>query len=261
VSTRRVSELSIDTPEGVTFSYLLATPVSRGLAWAIDAAAISAASSVLSKACQATGVLSSDLALALGVVLYFVVSIGYGIVLEWRWRGQTLGKRVLGLRVIDAQGLRLQFSQIALRNLVRALDLLPGLYLVGGSASLFSRYGQRLGDMAANTVVAQEQRRALPDLEQVAPARYNSLAAWPHLAARLRSLVNPRAVPIAVRAVASRDSLDPIARVEVFHDLAAYFQSLVDFPDSALEGLTDEQFVRSALRVIYGSLSGAATRN
>jgi hypothetical protein len=173
-------------------------------------------------------------------------------VLEWRWRGQTLGKRLLGLRVIDAQGLRLQLPQIALRNLLRAVDALPLFYLVGGTASLVSRYGQRLGDLAANTVVAHERTRQEPDLDQIAPARYNSLLAYPHLAARLRSLANPEAVGIGVRAIAQRDGYDPAARVELFRELGGYFRSLVQFPEAAVEGLTDEQYVRSALRVIVG---------
>jgi uncharacterized RDD family membrane protein YckC len=172
-------------------------------------------------------------------------------VLEWRWRGQTLGKRLLGLRVIDSHGLRLQLSQIALRNLLRAVDSLPLFYLIGGIASLVNRYGQRLGDLAANTVVAHEPNRQEPNLDQIAPARYNSLLAFPHLAARLRSLASPEAVGIAVRAVAQRDGYDPSARVQLFRELAAYFRSLVEFPEAAVEGLTDEQYVRSALRIIY----------
>ena len=130
VNTRKNS-LTIETPEGVVFSYELATPVTRALAWAVDAAVIGAASMTASTVSQGANILSPDVAKALGVVLYFVISTGYGIVLEWRWRGQTLGKRLLGLRVIDAQGLRLQLSQIALRNLLRAVDALPLFYLVG----------------------------------------------------------------------------------------------------------------------------------
>ena len=253
----RQRSLTIETPEGVVFSYQLATPVTRALAWAVDAAAIGVASSITAKVSQALSVVSADLANALGLGLYFVISMGYGIVLEWRWRGQTLGKRLLGLRVVDAQGLRLQFPQIALRNLLRVLDMLPLLYLVGGIAALTSRKGQRLGDLAANTVVAHERMWLAPDLEQIAPARYNSLLAWPHLAARLRSLASPDAVGLAVQALARRDGYHPAARVELFGELAGYFRSLVQFPEAALEGLTDEQYVRSALRVIYG---GAGSR-
>ena len=243
--------LTIETPEGVVFSYELATPALRGLAWLIDACAIAAASYAVGKAVDALAFVGTDFAAAIGVLSYFVISVGYGIVLEWRWRGQTVGKRVLGLRVIDAQGLRLQLPQIALRNLMRLFDSLPIFYLVGGIAALVSRNAQRLGDLAANTVVAREAVRREPDLEQIAPAKYNSLAAHKHLAARLRSVVSPDAVAVAVRAVMQRDSFDPAARIELFGELAGYFRSLVEFPESAVEGLTDEQYVRSALRVIY----------
>ena len=210
-TTARKTSLTIETPEGVVFSYELATPVTRALAWAVDAAAISAASKVAATVCQAANLISPDWAAALGVALYFAISVAYGIVLEWHWRGQTLGKRVLGLRVIDAQGLRLQFPQIALRNLLRVVDALPLVYLVGGIASLVSRNGQRLGDLAANTVVAHERNRQEPNLDQIAPAKYNSLLAYPHLAARLRSLARPEAVGIAVRALSQRDGYEPTA--------------------------------------------------
>ncbi len=255
----RKNSLTIETPEGVVFSYELATPVTRALAWSVDAAVIAAASMTAQSVSQAANILSPDWARALGLALYFVISTGYGIVLEWRWRGQTLGKRLLGLRVIDAQGLRLQLSQIVLRNLLRAVDSLPLLYLIGGTASLVSRYGQRLGDLAANTVVAHQRSPQEPDLEEIASARYNSLAAYPHLAARLRSLAGPEAVGIAVRAITQRDGFDPSARVELFCELADYFRSLVRFPEAATEGLTDEQYVRSALRVIYGNIARSRT--
>ena len=252
MSGGRQSSLTIETPEGVRFSYELATPAVRALAWSVDAGAIGVASYAAAKAAEVGNFLSQDLAKALGIALYFAISMAYGIVLEWRWRGQTLGKRLFGLRVIDAQGLRLQFPQIAVRNLLRFVDALPLLYLVGGAAAFLNRRGQRLGDLAANTVVARERGRREPDLEQIAPAKYNSLLAWPHLAARLRSRAQPEAVGLAVRAVARRDGYRPAARVELFRELAAYFRSLAPFPEAAVEGLTDEQYVRSALRVIYG---------
>ena len=251
----RQSSLTIETPEGVVFRYELATPATRAIAWAVDAAAIGAVSTTAASIAQSANILSADWAKALGVALYFAISTAYGMVLEWRWRGQTLGKQLFGLRVIDADGLRLQFSQIAIRNLLRAVDSLPLFYLVGGTACLVGRFGQRLGDLAANTVVARERRREQPDLEQIAPARYNSLLAHPHLAARLRSLANPEAVGLAVRALSQRDGYEPAARVELFRELGDYFRSLVQFPEIAVEGLTDEQYVRSALRVIYGGTS------
>lgn len=251
--------LRIATPEGVVFSYQLATPVSRGLAWTVDAAAIAGVSYLISRLCSVAGFLSADVANFLSAVLYFVISIGYGIVLEWRWRGQTLGKRVLGLRVIDVHGLRLQFSQIALRNLLRPVDILPVFYLVGGFTAFWTRSGQRLGDLAASTVVAHEPYWEAPDLEPVAPGKYNSLAAYPHLAARLRSTANPEAVAYALQAVASRDRFTASGRVELFQEIAAYFRSLAQFPDEALEGFSEEQFVRAVLRVIFNPVDSRST--
>jgi uncharacterized RDD family membrane protein YckC len=253
----RASSLSIETPEGVIFSFELATPVTRALAWAVDATAIGCLAYGAGKLAQIAGALDNDLAAAVSVGGFFAISVGYGIVLEWRWRGQTIGKRLLGLRVMDARGLRLHLPQIVLRNLIRLVDALPLLYLVGGVACFFSRNGQRLGDLAANTIVVSDQKSAReaqwhgPNLELIADAKYNSLQAYPHLAARLRSLASPEAVGLAVRAIAGRERYRPLARVELFGDLARYFQSLVKFPDQAVESLTDEQYVRSVLRVIY----------
>ena len=98
--------------------------------------------------------------------------------------------------------------------------------------------------------MARERLFAEPDLEQIAPAKYNSLLAYPHLAARLRSLVSPIAVGFAIQAATERDTYAPLARLELFEDLATYFRALVQFPPAALEGLTDEQYVRSVLRVV-----------
>jgi uncharacterized RDD family membrane protein YckC len=245
------STLIIETPEGITFSFDLATPVTRSLAWAVDAAAIGAITYCTGKLSQMAGAWSADWANALSMALYFIISMLYSMVLEWRWRGQTVGKRLLGLRVIDAQGLQLRFAQVALRNLIRAADMLPLTYLVGGMTALLSHNGQRLGDLAGNTVVIRERQPEQPDLETIAPARYNSLAGYPNLAARLRSLTDPEAAAMALKALAQRDNFEPMARIQVFGDLAGYFRGLAPFPEAALEGLTDEQYVRSVLGVIY----------
>ena len=248
----RASALRIETPEGVVFSLRLASPVLRALAWGVDALVLAAAATVIEKSVRVFAMLGTDWATALTVFLYFAASMAYAMIFEWYWRGQTLGKRLFGLRVVDAQGLRLRPAQVVLRNLLRAIDFLPAAYLVGVTACLVSRKGQRLGDLAANTVVLREAKLLEPDVEQIAPVKYNSLLAFPHLAARLRSRVDPEAVRIAVTALAMRDGYEPPARVELFGELADYFRALVGFPEEAVEGLTDEQYVRSAVRAIYG---------
>jgi uncharacterized RDD family membrane protein YckC len=246
------SALVIETPEGVSFSLRLASPVLRTLAWAVDGAIVMTASMVIGRASAALAVVGADWSNALAVLLYFAVSVAYGMAFEWYWRGQTPGKRLCGLRVVDVQGLRLRPAQVVLRNLLRSIDFLPAAYLVGVAACLLSREGQRLGDLAANTVVLREMQWQEPDVERIAPARYNSLLAFPHLAARLRSRVDPEVVRIAVAALACRDGYAPAARVQLFGELTGYLRSLAEFPEAAVEGLTDEQYVRSAVRAIYG---------
>jgi uncharacterized RDD family membrane protein YckC len=245
------TSLQIRTPEGIVFSQTLASPVSRFLAWVIDFFAIIAAIMVVQIVVVLLAILSPDFAMALNVFLYFAISIGYGIALEWLWRGQTIGKRVLRLRVVDAEGMRLAFHQIAIRNLLRTVDTLPGMYLVGGLAAFFSRKAQRLGDLAANTIVIRIPRISQPDLEQLLPDKFNSLRAYPHLTARMRQRVTPAEASLALQAVMRRDEFDPEARVQLFSELASHFKAKVEFPAEATEGITDEQYMRNVLDILY----------
>lgn len=247
----RADVLTIRTPEGIVFSLPLAGPLTRFLAFSVDLAAVSVAGTVIGTVLGAFGVLSIDLARAFAGVAYFAISIGYGILAEWLWRGQTVGKRLLRLRVVDERGLRLQPSQIVVRNLLRFVDLLPVFYLVGGAAMVLTRRAQRLGDIAAGTVVVRALRPAEPDLDQVLAGKYNSLREHPHLAARLRQQVGPEEASLALRAVLRRDGLDPAARVALFRDLAAHFRPLVEFPPDSVEGIADEQYVRNVVDVVF----------
>src|SRR5438128_934051 len=140
----KTNTLLIKTPEGIVFALQLAGPVTRFVAWSVDVLCVIALAILASRLTSLAGWISGDFANALMTVGYFVISAGYGMALEWFWRGQTIGKRLLRLRVVDAHGLRLHFSQIAIRNLLRFVDLLPVCYMVGGLACFFSRKAQRL---------------------------------------------------------------------------------------------------------------------
>jgi hypothetical protein len=188
---------------------------------------------------------------AIALLLQFVVMMGYSIYCEWFWRGQTFGKRALRLRVVDAQGLRLKFSQVVIRNLLRFVDMLPMLYLVGGVACLVSRRAQRLGDFAANTIVIRLPRLTEPNLDQLMAGKYNSLRDHPHLEARLRQRVSATEAGLALQALLRRELLDPRARVELFAAIAEHFRAKVAFPPEVTEGITDEQYVRNIVDSLY----------
>lgn len=249
--TDRINTLIIKTPEGVEFSLRLAGPITRFLAWAIDLATIIAIISIINVLFAILGILSRDLAAAANIIGFFIVSIGYGILTEWYWQGQTLGKKLLRLRVMDSQGLRLQFSQVVIRNLLRFIDSLPALYLVGGLVCLLSQRAQRLGDFAANTIVTWNPRVYEPDLSQLLEGKYNSFHDYPHLEARLRQHVTPSEAQIAVQSIMRRDTLDPQARIALFRDIRAYFQTLVTFPQEATDGISDERYVRNVVEAVF----------
>lgn len=243
--------LRIRTPEGVEFSQILAGPVVRFAAWVIDMAAVGTLLSVVGMVAGLLGLASGDIAVALYTFLYFVLSIGYGLALEWLWRGQTIGKKLLRLRVVDAEGLKLQFHQIVVRNLLRFVDSLPLFYVVGGSACWFSRKFQRLGDLAANTLVIRQPVIPQPDVEHLVAGRFNSLRHHPHLEARLRQQVGADAAALALQALLRRDDFDPAARIELFSELAAFFRAAVPFPADATDGLSDEHYVRNVVDILY----------
>lgn len=197
------------------------------------------------------GILSPSFAVAFYVITYFAVSVGYGILLEWAWRGQTIGKKLLRLRVVDVEGMRLQFNQIVTRNLLRVVDALPMFYFVGGLVCWFNRNCQRLGDIAANTIVIRTPRITEPDLDQLLAGKFNSLRQYPHLAARLRQHVSAGEAAVALQALFRREEFEPTDRVELFAELASFFRGKVEFPAEATEGVADEQYLRNVIDVIY----------
>ena len=242
--------LRIVTPEGVVFRFDLAGISARLLAWLIDSIIVIGFAGAVSMLLRRAGLVQSDVAKAIFTILYFVVSVGYAMCFEWYWRGQTIGKKVLHLRVIDAGALRLQPYQVALRNLMRYVDSLPLFYLVGGVAALISRRAQRLGDIVAHTVVVKAPVFRPPDLDRLGRSKYNSLLEHSALCARLRQKTPPEATALAMQALLRRDQFSPDARVEAFAVLATYFRSLVTMPAEIVEQITPEQLVRNVVEVI-----------
>ena len=193
---------------------------------------------------------SGDWAYVFYTLGYFVVGTGYAILCEHFWKGQTLGKWVLGLRVLDQNGLELQFTQVALRNILRVVDTLP-LGLVGGISILSTEHRQRLGDMAAGTVVIRERRVELRDIAALNRGKYNSFLKHQVLCARLRKLVPPDAGAVAVEALRRRDSLND-ARP---HPTLRYAFRLLPIarrvsPED-VEPLGSEQIVRNVVEILY----------
>jgi uncharacterized RDD family membrane protein YckC len=248
--------ISIQTPEGVSFSLYLAGPYTRFLAWLLDALIIGAVSTMVATTANYFTPLVGNMAYAFAVVFVFAFAFGYRIVMEWYFRGQTVGKRILRLRVMDAGGLRLQLHQIVLRNLIRVVDMMPLAYALGGGVMLLNRRNQRLGDIAANSIVTYLPQDSPPDFAKVLPGKYNSFRDFPHLEARLRQQVSPEEADLLVRALMRRDTLDATARINLFKELTEHFREKVEFPDAAVLGITDEQYLRNTVDSVFRGKRG-----
>lgn len=246
-----MDSLKIRTPEGIEFALPLAGPISRMLALTVDILVVMTIAEVARRILAPLGFFGKDFSDAVLVLAYFAASLVYMMLAEWLWRGQTVGKRLLRLRVVDAAGLRLQPSQVIVRNLMRFIDGLPALYLIGGLVCLGSRHRQRLGDLAAGTVVIRAPRLERPDLDQLLGGKYNSLVEIRHLAARLRQRVKPEMGSIALEALLRRDQIEPRARLALFGEMAEYFQGLVEYPPEVVEQLSDEQYVRNVVEILF----------
>lgn len=104
------------------------------------------------------GLFQNNVVAAVGVLLSFVWFIGYDIAFETRASGRTPGKRWTGLRVVRSDGRPVDFRSSAVRNFLRLIDILPGFYLVAIVTIFVSKRNQRLGDMAAGTIVVREKK-------------------------------------------------------------------------------------------------------
>lgn len=158
----------IATAESVELDFELAGPGSRFLALLVDtlisaAMILLAIIAILVTVSAAWGKIPDAVAsigASLSIISSFLIRWGYFLFFETRLSGQTPGKRLLGLRVIRDDGLPIGLRRSLIRNLLRVVDMLPPpLYLVGGISVLATRRGQRLGDIAAGTIVIRERFR------------------------------------------------------------------------------------------------------
>jgi uncharacterized RDD family membrane protein YckC len=94
--------------------------------------------------------------IAIFVVIPFLLQWGYFTLFEGLWHGQTPGKRVARIRVIQQSGRALTIFESLSRNFVRAIDFLPTFYVVGTISIFATSRNQRLGDLVAGTLVVHE---------------------------------------------------------------------------------------------------------
>lgn len=145
----------VATPENLLVRFDRAGLATRTTALCLDLLVMAALMQIAFALVVPLHLVSEGVAAALWIVGAFLVQWWYGAFCEWRF-GRTLGKRLCGLRVVDASGLKLAFFPAVIRNLLRLADMLPLLHLTGAVCCLLDPHGRRLGDLAAQSVVVRD---------------------------------------------------------------------------------------------------------
>jgi uncharacterized membrane protein SpoIIM required for sporulation/uncharacterized RDD family membrane protein YckC len=159
--------VDVETPEQVVLSFTIAGIGSRAAAALIDsvvlvmlfiAATVTVGSAFRALVHHITAGWTQSIILALWIVFSFAALWGYYVLFEALWDGQTLGKRLIGLRVVRDGGYSIDFAASAVRNIMRLIDVQPiGTYFAGLVSIIVSPSGKRLGDYAAGTIVVRER--------------------------------------------------------------------------------------------------------
>jgi uncharacterized RDD family membrane protein YckC len=158
------------TPERVQFRYPLAGPFRRSIAYLLDVAVLLVLI-LLGWMVSTLLTLGSQAGAGPAQAIMFVLIWGYGAFCEGMFNGQTLGKRAVGIRVMTTQGVPITGSQAAIRNLIGTVDgPMPFLYLPGLASMLLTSRFQRLGDLAAGTMVIVEESRFRATVPRVEPS-------------------------------------------------------------------------------------------
>jgi len=229
------------TPEAVFVTLDVAGLGSRMIAAVIDisiqAAVVIGASLIFFQALSAPerGVSSGPLIVYL--VVLFVMTWGYYPLFEGLWNGRTPGKRLQRIRVIRADGQPVTMGPVLVRNLVRLVDWLPGSYGVGVVCMVVTRRAQRLGDLAAGTIVIRE--RLLPSPSPLTlPPHVESAEAGPDT-----STVTEREYALIRAFLQRRESLTPESRGRLATELATAFRGRVGAGEAPQED--DERFLEA----------------
>ncbi len=159
----------IETPEGVELHLRAAGPVARVLAFSVDLLLRGVALFVLSIGLSLIG----NFGMGLFLIVVFLMEWFYPVLFEVLRNGETPGKRMFGLRVLNDNGTPVSWGPSLVRNLLRAVDFMPAFYGFGLASMLLNRDFKRLGDLAAGTIVVYQEPAlrhiAIPDVPAIAP--------------------------------------------------------------------------------------------
>lgn len=146
---------SIELADGVEIHLRVAGPAARSMAYTIDLLVRLALYIVVGLVAifWVRPAIGGELTGGLMLLFMFLMEWFYNVFFEAGKRGSTPGQRAMKLRVMSMTGGPVSLAQAVMRNFLRVVDFMPGLYLTGIVCMLFTKRFQRLGDLVANTVV------------------------------------------------------------------------------------------------------------
>jgi|SRR5690625_2106102 len=159
-------QIDIKTPEFVSLQFRLAGLGSRSAAMIIDQVIVTLANIALfflfifATNNNVWVMMDSGWMLAIFLIAIFIINWGYFFVAEYFFNGKTIGKNMVGIRVIQENGHSITLLSALIRNLLRIIDMMPTAYFLGIVLVFFHSKHKRLGDMAGGTVVVLEESAA-----------------------------------------------------------------------------------------------------
>jgi len=224
--------VEVETPELVVVSYDLAGVGSRMNAAVIDllvcaffifmVAVLAAMAIPQTVGDRLTADEIGGWAIAVLIMAQFAVLWGYYVLFEALADGRTIGKRIMRLRVVRDGGLSVTFGASAVRNLMRILDMQPGItYGVGIITMILNKQGKRLGDIAGGTLVVREE--LLPTIAAAEPAKAAAATAGAPVLALQAELSEPEFMLLA-RFIERRGELDQARRAQFVAQLMPRFE-------------------------------------
>ncbi len=265
---RFLRRVAMQTPEGVELDFALGGIGSRTIAWTVDQLIVYLALSlfwltgawvygyvilpIVSAQFETLSVDDLNLwAVAIAGIFSFALTNGYFITWETIWRGQTPGKRLAKIRVVRDDGQPIGVKEATLRSFVGWFDL--GFFFIGLILVLLSRSEKRLGDMAAGTLVIQDEKSAQQDEGAAIPTVFSTLTK--DTAEVLMAQTDPALISIdhyfiLQNFLGHRSDLDIADRSQVTAKLATQLRSLL-LPNSPnqLGAIPDETLVEAAYLV------------
>lgn len=192
------------------------------------------------------------------VLLIFVLQWGYFIFFEQIWNGQTPGKRVMKVRVLQSNGGPVTFVQSSTRNILRVVDALPMIvpflyplgYLVGFLCAWLHPQGRRIGDLLAGTVVVRQMDTVLPQpIKTEAAHYYNSFREDRALRRRLQQRLNKSEKELLLDLALRVEQLELSARFALTQRLCTILQDRLRLEKPPF--MSEEKFVLNIADALY----------